>query len=365
MKKSYLVSLISTFSLWTIFTLSVVFIPLPEKQEKEKFTEVKLNLSPIEKVEKPKEKENSEKVPVEQPVQQQEKPKTVQTEAPTSQPVVEEPKTSTPVEAPKATPKPKEPASKPEEPVSKPTTKSTEAATAPKETPKSTTETQSFTPVKPDLSKSMEELMAENNSQSQQKSPDDVDWEAIFGTEEPIVSTQEPKEEVKTENNSGLSGSAGTGTSSNSSEVTASSTNSTQNQDSPTDSTLENLKNLKAKTYTTETAFGETEITAQTVTQEGGTGFQLEDGKIRKLIFPVKPEISLPENAKIERDVTFKITFTVKKDGTVPYSEIFMTNEALLDVETVKAIKNQIAQWKFESSNTNGQGSLDYSIIIK
>ena len=42
-----------------------------------------------------------------------------------------------------------------------------------------------------------------------------------------------------------------------------------------------------------------------------------------------------------------------------------MTNEALLDVETVKAIKNQIAQWKFESSNTNGQGSLDYSIIIK
>lgn len=358
MKKSYLVSLISTFSLWTIFTLSVVFIPLPEKQEKEKFTEVKLNLSPIEKVEKPKEKENSEKLPVEQPVQQQEKPKTVQTEAPTSQPVVEEPKPSTPVEAPKAT-------SKPEEPVSKPTTKSTETATAPKETQKSTTETQSFTPVKQDLSKSMEELIAENNSQSQQKSLDDFDWEAMFGTEEAIVSTQEPKEEVKTENNSGFSGSAGTGTSSNSSEVTASSTNSTQNQDSPTDSTLENLKNLKAKTYTTETAFGETEITAQTVTQEGGTGFQLEDGKIRKLIFPLKPEISLPENAKIERDVTFKITFTVKKDGTVPYSEIFMTNEALLDVETVKAIKNQIAQWKFESSNTNGQGSLDYSIIIK
>lgn len=358
MKKSYLVSLISTFSLWTIFTLSVVFIPLPEKQEKEKFTEVKLNLSPIEKVEKPKEKENSEKVPVEQPVQQQEKPKTVQTEAPTSQPVVEEPKTSTPVEAPKATSKPKEPASKP-------TAKATETVTTPKETPKSTTETQSFTPVKQDLSKSMEELMAENNSQSQQKSLDDVDWEAMFGTEEAIVSTQEPKEEVKIENNSGFSGSAGTGTSSNSSEVTASSTNSTQNQDSPTDSTLENLKNLKPKTYTTETAFGETEITAQTVTQEGGTGFQLEDGKIRKLIFPLKPEISLPENAKVERDVIFKITFTVKKDGTVPYSEIFMTNEALLDVETVKAIKNQIAQWKFESSNTNGQGSLDYSIIIK
>lgn len=358
MKKSYLVSLISTFSLWTIFTLSVVFIPLPEKQEKEKFTEVKLNLSPIEKVEKPKEKENSEKVPVEQPVQQQEKPKTVQTEAPTSQPVVEEAKPSTPVEAPKAT-------SKPEEPVSKPTTKSTETATAPKETPKSTTETQSFTPVKQELSKSMEELIAENNSQSQQKSLDGVDWEAMFGTEEAIVSTQEPKEEVKTENNSGLSGSAGTGTSSNSSEVTASSTNSTQNQDSPTDSTREALNSLKPKTYTTETAFGETEITAQTVTQEGGTGFQLEDGKIRKLIFPLKPEISLPENAKIERDVTFKITFTVKKDGTVPYSEIFMTNEALLDVETVKAIKNQIAQWKFESSNTNGQGSLDYSIIIK
>ena len=358
MKKSYLVSLISTFSLWTIFTLSVVFIPLPEKQEKEKFTEVKLNLSPIEKVEKPKEKENSEKVPVEQPVQQQEKPKTVQTEAPTSQPVVEEAKPSTPVEAPKAT-------SKPEEPVSKPTAKSTETVTTPKETPKSTTETQSFTPVNPGLSKSMEELMAENNSQSQQKSLDDVDWEAMFETEEALVSTQEPKEEVKIENNSGFSGSAGTGTSSNSSEVTASSTNSTQNQDSPTDSTREALNSLKAITYTTETTFGETEITAQTVTQEGGTGFQLEDGKIRTLIFPANPEISLPENTKIERDVTFKITFTVKKDGTVPYSEIFMTNEALLDVETVKAIKNQIAQWKFESSNTNGQGSLDYSIIIK
>lgn len=359
MKKSYLVSLISTFSLWTIFTLSVVFIPLPEKQEKEKFTEVKLNLSPIEKVEKPKEKENSEKLPVEQPVQQQEKPKTVQTEVPTSQPVVEEAKPSTPVEAPKAT-------SKPEEPVSKPTTKATETATVPKETPKSTTETQSFTPVKPDLVPFLDDSINENNAKNVPKNPDDFgDVFAAMANQEAIVSTQEPKEEVKIENNSGLSGSAGTGTSSSISEVTASSTNSTQNQDSPTDSTLENLKNLKAKSYTTETAFGETEITAQTVTQEGGTGFQLEDGKIRKLIFPLKPEISLPENAKIERDVTFKITFTVKKDGTVPYSEIFMTNEALLDVETVKAIKNQIAQWKFESSNTNGQGSLDYSIIIK
>ena len=360
MKKSYLVSLISTFSLWTIFTLSVVFIPLPEKQEKEKFTEVKLNLSPIEKVEKPKEKENSEKEPVEQPVQQQEKPKTVQTEAPTSQPVVEEPKPSVPVEAPKAT-------SKPEEPVSKPTTKSTETATTPKETPKSTTETQSFTPDKQELEPFLDyDYFNENNAKNVPKNPDD--YAAFFADMEnqgAIVSTQEPKEEVKIENNSGFSGSAGTGTSSNSSEVTASSTNSTQNQDSPTDSTREALNSLKPKTYTTETAFGETEITAQTVTQEGGTGFQLEDGKIRKLIFPLKPEISLPENAKIERDVTFKITFTVKKDGTVPYSEIFMTNEALLDVETVKAIKNQIAQWKFESSNTNGQGSLDYSIIIK
>lgn len=359
MKKSYLVSLISTFSLWTIFTLSVVFIPLPEKQEKEKFTEVKLNLSPIEKVEKPKEKENSEKVPVEQPEQQQEKPKTVQTEAPTSQPVVEEPKPSVPVEAPKAT-------SKPEEPVSKPTAKSTETATAPKETQKSTTETQSFTPVKPDLVPFLDDSINENNAKNVPKNPDDFgDIFAAMENQEAIVSTQEPKEEVKIENNSGLSGSAGTGTSSSISEVTASSTNSTQNQDSPTDSTREALNSLKPKTYTTETAFGETEITAQTVTQEGGTGFQLEDGKIRKLIFPLKPEISLPENAKIERDVTFKITFTVKKDGTVPYSEIFMTNEALLDVETVKAIKNQIAQWKFESSNTNGQGSLDYSIIIK
>lgn len=361
MKKSYLVSLISTFSLWTIFTLSVVFIPLPEKQGKEKFTEVKLNLSPIAKVEKPKEKENSEKVPVEQPEQQQEKPKTVQTEAPTSQPVVEEPKPSTPVEASKAT-------SKPEEPVSKPTTKSTETATAPKETPKSTTETQSFTPAKQELEPFLDDYINENNAKNVPKNPDDfdaVDWEAMFGTEEAIVSTQEPKEEVKIENNSGFSGSAGTGTSSSISEVTASSTNSTQNQDSPTDSTREALNSLKPKTYTTETAFGETEITAQTVTQEGGTGFQLEDGKIRNLISPTKLVISLPENAKVERDVTFKITFTVKKDGTVPYSEIFMTNEALLDVETVKAIKNQIAQWKFESSNTNGQGSLDYSIIIK
>lgn len=358
MKKSYLVSLISTFSLWTIFTLSVVFIPLPEKQEKEKFTEVKLSLSPIEKTEKPKEEKNSATLPVEKTVQPQEEQKTVQKEVPASESVVEEAKPSVPVEAPKAT-------SKPEESVSKPTTKSTETATVPKEAPKSTTETQSFTSVKPDLSKSMEELMAENNSQSQQKSLDDVDWDAMFGTKEAIVSTQEPKEEVKIENNSGFSGSAGSGTSSNSTGATSSSTSSTQNQDSPTDSTLENLKNLKPKTYTTETAFGTTEITAQTVTQEGGTGFQLDDGKIRRLIFPANPEITLPETAKIERDVTSKITFTVKKDGTVPYSEISMTNEALIDVETVKAIKNQIAQWKFEPSNTNGQGSLDYSIIIK
>ena len=50
-KKSETLSLIITLSLWIIFTLCSIFVPIPQKEEKEKYISVKLSLSPMEKVE--------------------------------------------------------------------------------------------------------------------------------------------------------------------------------------------------------------------------------------------------------------------------------------------------------------------------
>ena len=85
-KKSETLSLIITLSLWIIFTLCSIFVPIPQKEEKEKYISVKLSLSPMEKVETT---EKTEVVAKSEPVKTEPVAKTesVKTEPVKSEPV--------------------------------------------------------------------------------------------------------------------------------------------------------------------------------------------------------------------------------------------------------------------------------------
>lgn len=96
---------------------------------------------------------------------------------------------------------------------------------------------------------------------------------------------------------------------------------------------------------------------------DGGTLIQLENGEMRILLYPKEPEIVLPEDSNVETSVNIEIYFQVLKNGSV--TSIQISNEALISPKIATEIKNQIAQWRFNEANSNGQGHFNYSIIKK
>ena len=154
-KKSETLSLIITLSLWLIFTLCSIFVPIPQKDEKEKYISVKLSLPPVEKIEKQTEKiekpvrediseispikpEVVEKVEVIEKTEVVAKTEPVKTEPVKTEPVKTEPVKTEPVKT---------------EPVKTENAK----VSSPKQE-------QTFTPAKQQLQKSTEELIAEQNA---------------------------------------------------------------------------------------------------------------------------------------------------------------------------------------------------------
>ena len=329
LKKSELQSLIITSSLWVIFLLCAVFIPVAQKEEEKKYVSVKLTLAPVEKVEKKVEQSKVEQKPA-VPEQVVKAPEPVKTE---------------PVKAP--------------EPVKTEPVKKTEQKT------QTAAKTTTSTPAKQELQKSVDELMAEQNAKSTKKSVDEVDWDALFGTSS-TVATNESKTSSNSNqkvasNQSALSGSAGTSYA-NSSSVSATSQN--QSNSSVQSNTNAMLSKIVTKEYVISSSNFDFKVEIkESTSNDGSTVIQLEDGKIRKLIFPREPKITLPENAKIEKSVNIEISFQVLKNGSV--TNVKISNEALISPEVANEIKRQIENWRFDESDSDGHGLFNYSIIKK
>lgn len=348
LKKSELQSLIITSSLWVIFLLCAVFIPVAQKEEEKKYISVKLTLAPVEKIEKLVEKEveqnvvEEEKIPAPESVQKSPEPEQV-VKAP-------EPVKTEPVKAPepvKTEPVKTEPVKKTEQ----------KTQTAAKTTPS--------TPVKQELQKSVEESMAEQNAKSTKKSVDEVDWDALFGTSSTVATNESKSSSSQNQkvasNQAALSGSAGT-SSANSSSVSATSQN--QSNSSVQSNTNAMLSKIVTKEYVISSSSFDFKVEIkESTSNDGSTVIQLEDGKIRKLIFPREPKITLPENAKIEKSVNIEISFQVLKNGSV--TNVKISNEALISPEVANEIKRQIENWRFDESDSDGHGLFNYSIIKK
>lgn len=345
-KKSELYSIIITFSLWLIFGLCGVFIPLPEKQEYEKFVTVKLQLPPADV---PKEK-----------IPEPENPRIEETLPPVTSSIQDVPveKTEEAITV-----------QKEEIPVAKKTEASkTETPSQSSSTPKKNETVQKFTPVKQELQKSMEELMAEQNANTSKKaSIDNFDWSSLetsSGNSSDNTSQSEKEQHHLSSSKNALAGTAAQG--STISESSTSSTTSTNFLPEQTTNTSDFLANIASKKYTSEANDFKTATTLEVdSSSDGSIKIKMADGKTRKLIMPQEPKIILPENAKVETSVETEISFTVSTEGTVISSSIKIENESLLSSEIVSAIKQQLSQWWFEKANSNGQARFNYSIIKK
>lgn len=358
-KKSETLSLIITLSLWLIFTLCSIFVPIPQKDEKEKYISVKLSLPPVEKIEKQTEKiekpvrediseispikpEVVEKVEVIEKTEVVAKTEPVKTEPVKTEPVKTEPVKTEPVKT---------------EPVKTENAK----VSSPKQE-------QTFTPAKQQLQKSTEELIAEQNAKKSTKTVEDVDFDAMFGGSSTVSSNQttnssnQPIQTVQKDSNA-LSGSAGIAASTTTSSYVASSENQKSNDVNETN-TGTMLSNISRKKYETTTQDLSSVVEISGIAKgDGGTLIQLENGEMRILLYPKEPEIVLPEDSNVETSVNIEIYFQVLKNGSV--TSIQISNEALISPKIATEIKNQIAQWRFNEANSNGQGRLNCSIIKK
>ena len=344
-KKSETLSLIITLSLWLIFTLCSIFVPIPQKDEKEKYISVKLSLPPVEKVEKQTEK-------IEKPVRED-----ISEISPAKPEVVEKVEVIEKTEAVAKT----EPVVKTEPVKAEPVKTENAKVSSPKQE-------QTFTPAKQQLQKSTEELIAEQNAKKSTKTVEEVDWDAMFGGTSTVSSNQttnSSNQEIQTVQNdsNALSGSAGIAASTTTSSYAASSENQNSNDEKETN-TGTMLSNISGKKYetTTQDLSSVVEFTG-TAKGDGGTLIQLENGEMRILLDPKEPNIILPEDANIETSVNIEIYFQVLKNGSV--TSIQISNEALISPKIATEIKNQIAQWRFNEANSNGQGHFNYSIIKK
>ena len=344
-KKSETLSLIITLSLWLIFTLCSIFVPIPQKDEKEKYISVKLSLPPVEKVEKQTEK-------IEKPVREE-----VSEISPAKPEVVEKVEVIEKTEVVAKT----EPVVKTEPVKTEPVKTENAKVSSPKQE-------QTFTPAKQQLQKSTEELIAEQNAKKSTKTVEEVDWDALFGGTSTVSSNQttnSSNQEIQTVQNdsNALSGSAGIAASTTTSSYAASSENQNSNDEKETN-TGTMLSNISGKKYETATQdlSSVVEFTG-TAKGDGGTLIQLENGEMRILLDPQEPKIILPEDANIETSVNIEIYFQVLKNGSV--TSIQISNEALISPKIATEIKNQIAQWRFNEANSNGQGHFNYSIIKK
>lgn len=367
---SQLLGLIITVVLWLIFGVCMIFVPVGKKQ-KLKPVQIILSSTPVEKKIIPRdsastsqnasaenasdilEKVHSETSVVEDKAEPAPSPVSESPVAETPKPVMETPK-----------PKPVEPKPQPvqnEKPKTEPVKKS-----APKPAPEKTVAKPVPTPAPVEevvLSKSVEELMAEQmNSKKAPKK--EIDWDAMFGDDEPDESTESASSnKVLAENK--LEGSSGSMSQqkTNTKPVSSTAIEETVNNSAST-TTSSNLKNIQnATNYKSSSGGSEGTVKAQTA--KDGTGktlMTMTSGSARSLLDPVEPviKLSVEAGAMIESTITVEIKFTVLASGNI--SSISITPEAILPSAVKNEIKSQIAFWRFEASDSSDTAKFEYTI---
>ena len=222
----------------------------------------------------------------------------------------------------------------------------------------------------PALSKSIDELMAENKSTPKKQVAFD---DSLFADESDFVESKTTTTNNVTASASkstssfeGTAASGATGVASKSSAISASSSAARQSTGTASSSTTAALGKIASATYVQSAGGGVTSSTSiSSGSKNGRVAIQMADGSARELLSPAKPSISISEKNAALIDSTRKVTivFKVLAGGTVPLSSIEIRPASQLPLEIQTEIKQQISTWRFASDSYDGQATFEYSII--
>ncbi|WP_443977258.1 hypothetical protein [Treponema succinifaciens] len=218
----------------------------------------------------------------------------------------------------------------------------------------------------PKIKKSVEQLMAENNSSAKKT----AEWnESFFDDSQTVQSKNISEEQNKSSVKSSVEGTAAKSSAEKTSGVSSSSESAGSGNADVSEETKSSLANIK-NTFSSSVSGNIKSKTSVASQNSGGKlSIKMSDGKSRELLYPKNPVIFISkENAKLV-DETKKVIvrFKVRADGTVPVTGISILPSSLLPLQIQAEIKEQIQLWRFseESSGLDGTASFDYTLEIR
>lgn len=218
----------------------------------------------------------------------------------------------------------------------------------------------------PKIKKSVEQLMAENNSSAKKT----AEWnESFFDDSQTVQSKNISEAQNKSSVKSSVEGTAAKSSAEKTSGVSSSSESAGNGNADVSEETKSSLANIK-NTFSSSVSGNIKSKTSVASQNSGGKlSIKMSDGKSRELLYPKNPVIFISEeNAKLV-DETKKVIvrFKVRADGTVPVTGISILPSSLLPLQIQAEIKEQIQLWRFseESSGLDGTASFDYTLEIR
>ena len=218
----------------------------------------------------------------------------------------------------------------------------------------------------PKIKKSVEQLMAENNSYAKKT----AEWnESFFDDSQTVQSKNISEAQNKSSVKSSVEGTAAKSSAEKTSGVSSSSESARSGNADVSEETKSSLANIK-NTFSSSVSGNIKSKTSVASQNSGGKlSIKMSDGKSRELLYPKNPVIFISEeNAKLV-DETKKVIvrFKVRADGTVPVTGISILPSSLLPLQIQAEIKEQIQPWRFseESSGLDGTASFDYTLEIR
>lgn len=218
----------------------------------------------------------------------------------------------------------------------------------------------------PKIKKSVEQLMAENNSSAKKT----AEWnESFFDDSQTVQSKNISEAQNKSSVKSSVEGTAAKSSAEKTSGVSSSSESAGSGNADVSEETKSSLANIK-NTFSSSVSGNIKSKTSVASQNSGGKlSIKMSDGKSRELLYPKNPVIFISEeNAKLV-DETKKVIvrFKVRADGTVPVTGISILPSSLLPLQIQAEIKEQIQLWRFseESSGLDGTASFDYTLEIR
>lgn len=218
----------------------------------------------------------------------------------------------------------------------------------------------------PKIKKSVEQLMAENNSSAKKT----AEWnESFFDDSQTVQSKNISEAQNKSSVKSSVEGTAAKSSAEKTSGVSSSSESAGSVNADVSEETKSSLANIK-NTFSSSVSGNIKSKTSVASQNSGGKlSIKMSDGKSRELLYPKNPVIFISEeNAKLV-DETKKVIvrFKVRADGTVPVTGVSILPSSLLPLQIQAEIKEQIQLWRFseESSGLDGTASFDYTLEIR